>query len=310
MVHHSAFARSHAMPASRHNLAFVFRRHISLSFTNSLTSGNRRNRGPDRDVSTIKGRATAEGTRSYREKHRDLAGGWIPKKDWHVSRFGFGCHRISVSSSNPDKSENEAALRVALRGGVNIIDTGSWFENGNSERLVGDILKELTGSGELERQEVVVISKSGPIPPSLLSSLPSGIPYVEIPNSQVHWSAHPQFLEHYITYSLSRMGLDHIDIWGIDGFDRALASPQMSPTQLSDLLRSAFQHLDKEVERGRIGGYLWSSNSLSAPGGAAGFGWGLDKIVSLVERPENLLAIEYPFNLFESDVARAIQPQL
>ncbi|KAJ3342094.1 hypothetical protein HDU93_003310 [Gonapodya sp. JEL0774] len=99
-----------------------------------------------------------------------------------------------------------------------------------------------------------------------------------------------------------------VKVWGIDGFDRALASPLYSETQLLELLRSAFRHLDAEVDRGRIGGYMWSSNALSLPTTAANVGWDLEKVIAQVQRPDNFVAVEYPFNIFEKDVARAPHP--
>ena len=53
--------------------------------------------------------------------------------------FGRTGFRVSdISSGNPS---NEAVLRALLDSGVNLIDTGEVYANGNSERLVGRVIK-------------------------------------------------------------------------------------------------------------------------------------------------------------------------
>ena len=66
-----------------------------------------------------------------------------------VSRVGFGCYRVDDRS--PGFKE---ALTLALREGVDVIDTSTNYGDGGSERLVGEVLHE-TGSGAL------VVTKAG-----------------------------------------------------------------------------------------------------------------------------------------------------
>jgi aryl-alcohol dehydrogenase-like predicted oxidoreductase len=96
--------------------------------------------------------ATAAGTRSFLKKFplcksavRSLAG-------FDVSAVGYGCYRVD------DKDEQfEAAMKLAIRGGVNVIDTSANYRSGNSEVLVGKVVGDLISSNEISREEVVIV---------------------------------------------------------------------------------------------------------------------------------------------------------
>ncbi|MEK7357217.1 MAG: aldo/keto reductase, partial [Bdellovibrionota bacterium] len=76
--------------------------------------------------------------------------------DLTVSRVGFGCYR--VHEFEPDHRE---ALKSALLSGVNLIDTSTNYTDGSAERLVGDITRELFDAEQLEREEIVIVTKVG-----------------------------------------------------------------------------------------------------------------------------------------------------
>ena len=59
-------------------------------------------------------------------------------------RFGRTGFQVSdFSSGNPS---NEAVLRALLKSGVNLIDTGEAYMNGNSERLIGNVIQDFDRS--------------------------------------------------------------------------------------------------------------------------------------------------------------------
>lgn len=59
-------------------------------------------------------------------------------------KFGKTGFEVSdISSGNPS---NEAVLKALLKSGVNLIDTGETYGNGNSERLIGKVLKDFDRS--------------------------------------------------------------------------------------------------------------------------------------------------------------------
>ena len=72
-----------------------------------------------------------------------------------VSALGFGMLRLPIlSDGKVDFDQSVAMVRRAVEGGVNYIDTGRVYLNGQSEQVVGEAL-----SGGL-RDRVYVTSKS------------------------------------------------------------------------------------------------------------------------------------------------------
>jgi uncharacterized protein len=67
------------------------------------------------------------------------------KLDWKVSALGFGAMRLPVignDQSNVDRAESIRMMRYAIDHGVNYLDTGYPYHNGQSERVVGLALKD------------------------------------------------------------------------------------------------------------------------------------------------------------------------
>src|ERR1041384_5810280 len=95
--------------------------------------------------------------------------------------------------------EVEQIIGTALDAGVNFIDTADVYSEGDSERLVGAALKSLSRP----REQVVVATKvRGRVGPGVN----------EVGLSRAHILAS-------IDGSLQRLGLDHIDLYQIHGFD-------------------------------------------------------------------------------------------
>ena len=164
----------------------------------------------------IPGAASPSGTASY--VSRMLASAGTPRPTAHgythlgttkltTSRVGFGGYRIDVGSE-----AFHEALSKALREGCNLIDTSTNYADGGSEQLVGSVLADLIRDGELERKEIIVISKIGYIQGHNLQQAQireqTGHPYPEVVKYEEGlWHClHPEFLSDQLTRSLDRLG--------------------------------------------------------------------------------------------------------
>jgi len=117
-------------------------------------------------------------------------------------------------------AEVEQIVGTALDAGVNFIDTADVYSEGDSERLVGAALKALARP----REQVVVATKvRGRVGPGVN----------EVGLSRAHILAS-------IDRSLARLGLDHVDLYQIHGFDPA--------TPIEETLRA----LDDVVRSGKV----------------------------------------------------------
>src|SRR5579862_499671 len=112
--------------------------------------------------------------------------------------FGGGTGLYAAIGSLGSK-EVEDLLGTAFDAGVNFIDTADVYSEGESERLVGGALKAL----RREREQFVVATKvRGRVGPGVN----------EVGLSRAHILAS-------IDRSLTRLGLDHVDLYQIHGLD-------------------------------------------------------------------------------------------
>ena len=101
--------------------------------------------------------ATAQGTRAFLARHAARHHpALLPRSiaDFAVSSLGMGCYRIDASI--PDTTE---ALQEAVRRGVNVLDTSSNYQ----QEPVGQALQGLLSRGDVQREEVMVMTKVGSI---------------------------------------------------------------------------------------------------------------------------------------------------
>jgi predicted aldo/keto reductase-like oxidoreductase len=65
--------------------------------------------------------------------------------DWEVSALGFGCMRLPsrrFSLMGADLEESKRIIRYGIDRGINYIDTAWPYHLGESEKVVGEILKD------------------------------------------------------------------------------------------------------------------------------------------------------------------------
>jgi len=194
------------------------------------------------------------------------------------SKLGFGCYR--VDGSDP---EYGAALSKALRCGVNLIDTSTNYMDGESERLVGSVLRDLVKQKEIGRDEVIVVSKIGYVQGQNLKLAQTreqaGRPYPDmVKYSEDVWHCiHPEFLGDQLDGSLDRLGLATLDICLLHNPEYFLSeAAHRGGTIVAEerekfyrRLGQAFAYFESQVAAGRIRWYGVSSNTVTGdPAGA------------------------------------------
>ena len=190
-----------------------------------------------------------------------------------TSRLGFGTYRVDTRSP-----EHREALKKALQEGVNLIDTSTNYMDGDSERLVGSVLRELTKSNELAREEVIVVSKIGYVQGENLKQAEArekaGRPYPGmVKYGEGIWHCiHPEYLADQLTLSLDRLGLAAIDVCLLHNPEYFLS--EAAHHEDGDLaatrdtfyrrLEQAFTFFELQVAAGRVRYYGVSSNTVTA----------------------------------------------
>lgn len=110
-----------------------------------------------------------------------------------VSALGLGAMGMSGMYGPADRKESLATIRAALDAGVTLIDTGDFYGMGHNELLLGEALKEVP------RERFQVSVKFG-----ALRDPAAGWIGVD---------TRPVAMKTFLAYSLTRLGLDHVDIY-------------------------------------------------------------------------------------------------
>ncbi|MGD8868551.1 MAG: aldo/keto reductase [Gemmatimonadales bacterium] len=259
----------------------------------------------------LPGQATAGGTARFAARFGALRFARVGSSGLLASCIGFGCYRIH--DRVPDHRE---ALSHALVGGINLIDTSTNYTDGASERLVGAVLRELVDAGDLQRDEVIVISKIGYIQGSNLEAAKrredGGHPYPEIVKYEdgLWHCIHPEFIDEQLEASLDRLELESLDFCLLHNPEYFLAHATRSGRPLDaardefyDRLERAFAHLETKVAEGKLSGYGVSSNTVAGPASAPE-ATAIGRMLAAAERAggdtHHFRVLQLPLNLLEA----------
>jgi len=187
----------------------------------------------------------------------------LGKTDIEVSEVGFGAWAIALDWWGKKIEEDEAKrmLKKAYDVGINFFETGDLYGKGKSERLIGEVFKDM-------RDEIVISSKYG-----YDFSEVEQIGHKELPQDFSE-----DFTRKALRNSLERLQTDHLDMYG-------LHNPKL------DKIRddSIFKVLDSFVEDQSIKTYQ------VALGPA--IGWTQEGLEAM-DRP-NLSAVQTVYNILE-----------
>ncbi len=264
----------------------------------------------------LNGYATQEGTNRHAAAHPSLTFNKLGSTGWQVSQAGFGGYRVDT-----DVPPFQEALMQALGLGINLIDTSSNYADGGSETLVGQTVQKLVRQGKLQRDELVIVTKGGYLQGSnyVLSQerKANGEPFPDLVEymADLEHCIHPDFLADQITRSLQRLGMATIDVYLLHNPEYYLswAKNQHQPLETARneyyrRIRLAFEHLEKEVSRGRIQTYGISSNSFPYAAAHPEFTslatcW---ELARQLRKEHHFRVIQLPMNLLEAGAATQI----
>jgi len=184
--------------------------------------------------------------------------------------FGGGDDGFWGQIGRLDQNAADLLVKTALDAGINFIDTANVYAGGASERILGASLKNLG----IARDDVVVATK-------VMGPMGAG------PNARGSSRGH---ILSQCKASLQRLGLDHIDLYQIHGFDPA--------TPIEETLEA----LDMLVRHGHVR-YIGLSNWAA---------WQVVKAVGLTQarRLAPILSLQAYYTLVGRDLEREIVPML
>ena len=203
--------------------------------------------------------ATRDALWAYRDRFGDAFG------RTYFRRFGPGVASsvgIGTYLGEPTAAVDDAyreAIGIALRSGVNHVDTAVNYRCGRAERVVGEAVRE----SPIDRDAVVIATKGGFLPfdgerpddPAAFVRdrfLATGLVDADDLANGAHAVA-PEYLEWSLDRSLDRLGLDAVDCFYIHNPETQLAA--RSREAVYDRLEAAFETLERRRAAGDVGAY-------------------------------------------------------
>lgn len=185
-------------------------------------------------------RLAARSGRDHVPFYRDAGG-------LRVSSLGIGTYRGACDAAT-DRSYVEA-IRLALRGGVNLIDTSLNYRDQRSERSVGRAIDAFIDQDGGSRDEIVVCSKGGFL-------VPGGFAAGSVDRGEVAGGIHclaPAFLADQIERSRTNLGIETLDIYYLHNPETQLDFIDVATFRRR--IVAAFEQLERAVADGFIQSY-------------------------------------------------------
>jgi aryl-alcohol dehydrogenase-like predicted oxidoreductase len=245
---------------------------------------------------TIPGHATANGTQAVAQTHVTFSYAPLADTGLQVSRVGLTLSRLTPQQANPT-----ALIEQGLAQGMNLIDS--------------DQLEELDLEGV--REGVVLLGKVGYIQGEVYEWAAArkmdGRPFPNIVkfSQETDHCLHPDFIGAFLTRRLKRLNLAALD--GIllhdpelylQWADRVGIALREAQRTFYQRIKLAFEHLEQEVEAGRIQFYGISSSALGLRRDNPAF-VSLSAVLESGDYPHFKL-LELPLNLLEPDAVTQI----
>ncbi|MCE3235174.1 MAG: oxidoreductase [Vampirovibrio sp.] len=270
---------------------------------------------------SIKGFATAEGTRRYRERFEGKSTGGLPIAEGHfrdttqglsLTSLGMGTYLGNLDEQT-SRDMTQAAIRSVSSGAINVLDTAINYRYQLSERSLAQAIKDLLSQG-FQRDELFVCSKNGFISPDA-ERQQRGEDFREWFRSRyidsemiqpgdiaggMHCMA-PAYLEDQLSQSLSNLGLATLDLVYLHNAAESQL-PEVGREEFMRRLRLAFEFYEKARAEGRIRYYGMATwNCFRVEPEESGEYLSLQEVVALASsvggESHGFRFIQLPFNL-------------
>ncbi|CDW84836.1 UNKNOWN [Stylonychia lemnae] len=211
------------------------------------------------------GHCTTEGTQRYFQRNQEQI---------HPDNFTsiqLGRNQLTLSKmmmgtaiGQPDKLSDVSQYfcnKLALiSGGMNQIDTATFFRSQKAERIVGAVLNTLVQKYRFQRDEFFINSKQGVLIADLYENEPQELLIQDIltsGNVQKEdiigdiYSIHPHVLQMQLENTLERLNIETLDVALLFN-PHELAQPFLTKKQYQNQLLRAFDFYEKQIQQGRI----------------------------------------------------------
>ena len=135
-----------------------------------------------------------------------------------VFPLALGCMGMSGMYGPADERESIATIHAALDAGITLLDTGDYYGAGHNELLIGRALRD-------RRDKALLSVKFGAL------RGPDG--------SWLGMDARPAAVKNFLAYTLTRLGVDHVDIYRPGRLDPAVPVEETVGT-IADLIKAGY----------------------------------------------------------------------
>jgi aryl-alcohol dehydrogenase-like predicted oxidoreductase len=132
--------------------------------------------------------------------------------------MALGCMGMSGMYGPADERESIATIHAALDAGITLLDTGDYYGAGHNELLLGRALRDRPGQALLSVKFGALRGPDG---------------------SWLGMDARPAALKNFLSYTLERLGVDHVDIYRPGRLDPAVPIEE-TVGAIADLIKAGY----------------------------------------------------------------------